>query len=81
MIDRKRVEPLGVDSPVLHLNGVPTRFGDGVSGDCFLQEPMGSWRPIKDDGLNAVEAECVELHQALAQKIFGDLNTYWRLLP
>jgi hypothetical protein len=69
------------ETPVLNLNGVPTHFGDGVSGDCFLQEPMGSWRSVRGDSLNAVEAICVELHQALARKIFGDLDTYWKLLP
>jgi hypothetical protein len=81
MIDRKGVEPLGPDSPVLQLNGVPTRFADGVAGDCFLQTPEGSWRPLEDDGLYSVEAECVALHDDLAASIFGGLDAYWKLLP
>ena len=81
MTNRNGIEPLGPDSPVLHLNGVPTKFRNGTAGDCFLQEPMGSWRPLMDDGLYAVEAECVELHQDFAAKIFDGLDAYWRLLP
>jgi len=81
MINLRHVNPLGPDSPVLHLNGVPTRFGEGAAGDCFLQEPMGSWRPLKDDGLYAVEMECVELHQDLPRKIFGGLDPYWKMSP
>ncbi|MGV2495827.1 hypothetical protein [Pelagerythrobacter aerophilus] len=81
MIDRKGPPPLGSDSPVLSLNGVPTRFGDGNAGGGFLQEPMGSWRPLADDGLYDVEAECVRLHDDLAASIFGSLAYYHSLLP
>jgi hypothetical protein len=81
MIDRKGVEPLGPDSPVLQLNGVPTPLADGVAGDCFLQTSEGSWRPLEDDGLYSVEAECVALHDDLAASIFGGLDVYWKLLP
>jgi len=81
MIDRIGPAPLGPDSLVLHLNGVPTRFGDGNASAGFLQEPMGSWRPVADDGLYDVEAECVRLHNDLAASIFGDLAYYYSLLP
>lgn len=81
MVDRNGPLPLGPDSPVLHLNGVPTRFGDGDAGGGFLQEPMGSWRPLADDGLYDVEAECVRLHDELAASIFGSLAYYYSLLP
>jgi hypothetical protein len=80
MIDRKGAEPLGPDSLVLQLNGVPTRFADGVAGDCFLQSPRGTWRPLEDDGLYSVEAECIALHDDLAASIFGGLDVYWKLL-
>ncbi|QTH19704.1 hypothetical protein HRJ34_15135 [Rhizorhabdus wittichii] len=81
MIGRKGVEPIGPDSPVLQLNGVPTRFADGLAGDCFLQTSDGSWRPLEDDGLYAVEAECVALYDDLAASIFGGLGIYRKLLP
>lgn len=81
MIDRPGPPPPGLDSLVLRLNGVPTRLANGAIGDGFLQEPMGSWRPLADDGLYAVEAVCVRIHDALAARIFGDLQSYYALLP
>jgi hypothetical protein len=80
MIEHKRSPTLGPDSPILNLNGIPTLFSDGAIGDCFWQEPQGSWRPVRDDGLYAVEAECVALHQDLATKIFRDINRYHAVL-
>jgi len=79
MIERNGPPPLGPDSPVLHLNGIPSRFRDGAVGDCFWQEPQGNWRPVQDDGLYAVEEQCVALHQDLAAKIFGDIRCYHAL--
>lgn len=81
MIERNKIPPLGPDSPVLHLNGIPTIFRDGLAGDCFLQEPQGSWRPLAEDGLYLVEHECVGLHDALADRIFGGIERYYALLP
>ena len=71
---------LGPNSPILNLNGIPTLFRDGANGDCFWQEPQGSWRPVQDDGLYAIEVECVALHQDLAAKIFGEIGRYHALL-
>lgn len=42
---------------------------------------MGSWRPLAEDGLHEVEAECVQLHQELAASIFGSIAHYHSLLP
>lgn len=81
MTERPGPEPLGPDSPVLRLNGVATRFCEGLTGDGFLLDPMGSWRPITDDGLHAIEVECVRLHDELAARIFGDIKAYHALLP
>lgn len=68
------------DAPILNLNGVPTRFRDGATGDCFWREPQGSWRPVRDDGLYAIEEQCVGLHEDLAAKIFGGVERYHALL-
>lgn len=68
-------------SVVLRLNGVATARGDGLEGEGFLLSPMGGWRPLIDDGLFAIEEECVQLHQELAERIFGNLDDYHLLLP
>jgi hypothetical protein len=81
MIERKGPAPIGPDSLVLQLNGIPTLFSQGLAGDCFLQTAEGSWRPLADDGLFLVEAECVRLHDDLAKNIFGALDTYQKRLP
>lgn len=81
MIERPKVKPLSSDSLVLHLNGIPSRLDDGDNEDGFLQEPMGSWRPLNDDGLYDVEEECVGLHSDIAGRIFGDLSSYHAQLP
>lgn len=80
MIDCKDVKALNSDTPVLNLNGIPSRFGDGAPGGSFFREPQGSWRQLDGDGLHAVEAECVKLHQELAVKVFGAIETYWDLV-
>ncbi len=69
------------DAPILKINGVPGRFSDGLQGECFFQEPMGGWRPAVDDGLYAIEEQCVRLHDDLADRIFGGLETYYARLP
>jgi hypothetical protein len=81
MIERKGAPPLRPDSQILHLNGIPSRFREGAAGDCFWQEPQGSWRPVQDDHLYEVEGQCVALHQHFAATIFGDIGRYHALLP
>lgn len=81
MVDRNGLLPRELDTPVLHINGIPTMFGDGDSEGGFLKDPMGSWRPLAGDGLDDVEAECLLLHDELAASIFGSLAYYYSLLP
>ena len=81
MIDRAGPRPLIQESLVLRFTGVPTRLKDGATGDRFMLNPMSGWRPLADDRLYAVEAACVRLHDALAARIFGDLKSYYALLP
>ena len=76
MIERSGPPPVGPESLVLHLNGIPTRLRDGRAGGGFLQEPMGSWRPLDDDGLYSVEEQCVQLHQVLAARVFDGIDRY-----
>lgn len=81
MVDCAALPPLGPSPLMLRLTGVPTLLTDGAIGDGFLEDPMGGWRPVADDGLYAVDAVCVRLHDALAARIFGDLKSYYALLP
>lgn len=76
-----RPEQIGPGSIVLRLNGVATAAADGLTGDGFLRDSMGSWRPLVDDSLYAVEEQCVRLHDELAARIFGSLRNYHALLP
>ena len=72
---------LGPNSIVLRLNGIATGLGDGLAGEGFVLDPMGSWRPLIDDNLFAIEEQCVRLHEELAAQIFGSLGYYHALLP
>ena len=66
---------------VLRLDGIPTQPAAGFKGEGFIRDPMGNWRPLVDDGLYAVEDQCVRLHDELADRIFDGLNRYYALLP
>lgn len=74
-------EFLGPATVVLRLDGVATTLAEGLAGEGFLQDPLGNWRPLVDDGLYAVEEQCVRLHDELAATIFGSGEHYWSLLP
>ncbi len=76
MVDRNGLLPREPDTSVLHINGIPTLFGNGDLEGGFLKDPMGSWRPLAVDGLDDVEAECLLLHDELAASIFGSLNAF-----
>jgi hypothetical protein len=66
---------------VLRLDGMPTPVEAGLNGEGFIRDPSGAWRPLLDDGLYAIEHECVSLHAELAATIFGSLELYHALLP
>lgn len=66
---------------VLRLSGVATPLEAGRDGEGFVFDPMGNWRPLRDDGLYDVEDQCVRLHDELAARIFGSLSRYHSLLP
>jgi hypothetical protein len=65
---------------VLRLGGIPRQWSSGYKGEGFIRDPMGNWRPIVDDGLYAVEDQCVRLHDEMADRIFGGLKRYYALL-
>ena len=65
----------------LNLNGIPSDVPSANGEVFFVYGPQGVWRPSQGDLSWAVEAECVQLHDALAKSIFGRLETYYALLP
>jgi hypothetical protein len=65
----------------LRLNGVPATEAPPAGEVVYLLDPMGAWRPREGDRLYDIEAECVSLHDALASKIFGNIQIYHALLP
>jgi len=72
--------PLNRNSVVLRLNGVPTAIEEGMAGEGFFLDSMGSWRSLTGDGLYEVESQCVNLHDELAAKIFGSISYYHSIL-
>lgn len=72
--------PPNRNSVVLRLNGVPTAIEEGVAGEGFFLDSMGSWRSLIGDGLYEVESQCVNLHDELAAKIFGSISYYHSIL-
>lgn len=81
MAEPKEIERDVAHLPILNLNGVPGRLADGLKGECFFPDPSGSWRPAVDDGLYAVEEQCVRLHDDLANRIFDGIQNYHAQLP
>lgn len=52
-----------------------------LGGEGFILDPLGEWRPLVDDGLYAIEAECVAIHSDLAGTLFGTIARFHALLP
>ena len=68
-------------APILRLNGVATPLSEGLTGEGFLRDATGAWRPLVEDGSYEVEEQCIRLHDALAVSIFGSADCYYTLLP
>nr|WP_157720829.1 hypothetical protein [Pseudomonas sp. Z003-0.4C(8344-21)] len=69
------------NSVILRLNGVPTAIEEGMVGEGFFLDSIGSWRSLTDDGLYEVGSQCAYLQDELAAKIFGSLSDYQNLQP
>lgn len=66
---------------VLRINGIPENWTPDCTGDGFVLDAMNNWRPLIDDGLYAVEEQCVRLHDELSDRIFGGISHYHAILP
>ena len=64
----------------LSLNGIPTEDPD-QSGDLyFVRDPQGAWYPSQGNRLYEIDAACVRLHDAFAQRVFGSLDSFYDIL-
>lgn len=64
----------------LSLNGIPTE-APAQSGDLyFTRDPQGAWYPNQGNRLYEIDSACVRLHDALAQRVFGSLDSFYNFL-
>ncbi|MDO8845283.1 hypothetical protein [Methylicorpusculum sp.] len=64
----------------LSLNGIPTNTPSNPDQIYFIREPQGTWVPFRGNLLHDIERECVQIHDAFAVSIFGDLSLYYEFL-
>lgn len=67
-------------SHYLALNGVPFSNRPDAEVAYFWRDPQGMWLPNQGNHLFQVEHVCVQLHEALAERIFGTKADYWDFL-
>ncbi|EEY1708581.1 hypothetical protein DS107_005087 [Escherichia coli] len=67
------------ESMYLTLRGIPT---DSIGGEdiYFIHDPQGGWYPNRGNHLYAIDALCVNIHDALANSIFDGLENYHKFL-
>lgn len=64
----------------LSLEGVPFSEAPDASVAFFWRDPQGTWLPNQGYCFFDVERVCVQLHDAIAGKIFGTKAAYWDFL-
>lgn len=64
----------------LTLNGVPSNDRPKEIDTFFRRDPQGTWLPNRGNHLAQIEQVCVQLHDALAEAIFGSNTAYWGFL-
>jgi hypothetical protein len=67
--------------PYLTLKGIPSSTAPSGRENYFIRDPQGTWLPAQKNNLPAIEKVCVQIHEALAIKIFGSSKAYWDFLP
>ena len=65
----------------LGLTGIPSDEAPPGGGTSYILDSLGAWRPREGDRLYDIERQCVALHDALAERIFGHISRYYALLP
>lgn len=64
----------------LSLSGIPTETPDPSEDVYLTRDPQGAWYPTHGNHLYAIDAVCVRLHDAFAEKIFGGLESFYEFL-
>jgi len=64
----------------LSLNGIPSKTPDQTAQFYFYRDPQGAWYPNKGNSLHEIDNACVQLHDALAKKIFGTYEDFYNIL-
>jgi len=65
----------------LSLNGIPVEKPLDPALVYFQRDPQGAWYPSRGNHLYEIDHVCVEIHDALAAKIFGSIKAYHDFLP
>jgi len=65
----------------LSLNGIPVKKPLDSALVYFQRDLQGAWYPNKGNHLYEIDYICVEIHDALAAKIFGSIKAYYDILP
>lgn len=60
----------------LSLNGIPSDTRTEGKETFFWLDPQGTWSPSQNNYLQDIESVCVQLHAALATKLFGGFERY-----
>lgn len=64
----------------LSLNGIPVETLDNKDIVYFFLNSQGAWLPTIGNLLYEIESECIKIHDALAESIFGDYQSYYNFL-
>jgi hypothetical protein len=64
----------------LSLNGIPTKVPEKSDELYFVRDPQGAWYPNQGNYLYEIDAACVRIHDALAQRVFGSMDSFYDFL-
>lgn len=64
----------------LSLDGIPVKVPYKRDSVNFMCDRQGAWLPTTGNLLYEIENECVQIHDALAETIFGDRQSYYDFL-
>jgi len=64
----------------LSLNGIPTKTPTDPESIFFMRDPQGAWYPNRGNHFYNIDNICVELHDALEEKIFGSKEDFYFFL-
>jgi hypothetical protein len=64
----------------LSQDGVPVEALPENDSTYFYRDPQGSWLPVSGHALYEIDSLCVQIHDAMAGKIFDGIDNYHRFL-